>query len=736
MEKIKYFLSSIYQSTKRTSLIKNSLNSNLNDQYHLFIKNLRHLQHTRQYRQAISEIEKNYSTYESLQSEIYKLYIIKAQCILKILSHKLTKYTNELINSNSNKTRSILFWFNHLFLVLEQLVMLFRYANLTEESILNKVEYIIQIHLDTLYHLALFHKQTNNITQMCSYFAMVDNIKNALNYCRHPRTLNLYRKMYLLRAVTLIGNQDYDNSLKYQKICVDISFREFFLVVDFDEGLEEQKQFNKEVMIKKILKRNFIDMIIAFYLRGVCYEYLSDLPKSIEAYKQIKWFSLKFVNESEPELALFCERLTQRAMLYYTLLKELYYNKVKNERNKKRKENQRNMRIKQSLLSSKGKHHKQIKSNEIYRSKQDYNNNDNSVNSIECSFCYNMNRNNNNNNTNMKEATHPKTQYIMSTVKLINTLLEKDYMPILNEMNTIEINKYDKEINKKIILRQNEMNLTKRNKQSLVKRIPSSSSSKCLIFSGPNVSTLLHNSNTNINNNSNISMNRTSLKKYKQYTHISFSPSVRYHPTKIQKLKYDNEQFSKEYIQKKNYLEKVNKKETEFLKKILESKKVEKNFHVKPPDPLKMAKEAQNAFTLGLSLAKTNDTRSALQKIIEDTKIHINDIINNKFQCLSTKQLSKKASFVDSKDKFVIKSERQRRRSCEDEVDEKNSLSHNYFKLKKYVPPDLSNSNIVSKLNNDMIKKLNLEYEMLSQKGNSLNDKKFIYYSKDMLQHK
>jgi 16S rRNA U1498 N3-methylase RsmE len=225
-------------------------------------------------------------------------------------------------------------------------------------------------------------------------------------------------------------------------------------------------------------------------------------------------------------------------------------------------------------------------------------------------------------------------------------------------------------------------------------------------------------------------MNRTSLKKYKQYTHISFSPSVRYHPTKIQKLKYDNEQFSKEYIQKKNYLEKVNKKETEFLKKILESKKVEKNFHVKPPDPLKMAKEAQNAFTLGLSLAKTNDTRSALQKIIEDTKIHINDIINNKFQCLSTKQLSKKASSVDSKDKFVIKSERQRRRSCEDEVDEKNSLSHNYFKLKKYVPPDLSNSNIVSKLNNDMIKKLNLEYEILSQRGNSLNDKKYIYYSK------
>ena len=228
-------------------------------------------------------------------------------------------------------------------------------------------------------------------------------------------------------------------------------------------------------------------------------------------------------------------------------------------------------------------------------------------------------------------------------------------------------------------------------------------------------------------------MNKTSLKRYKKHANISFSPSVRYHPTKIQKLKYDNEQFSKEYRQKKNYLEKVNKKETEFLKKVLESKKVENNFHVKPPDPLKMAKEAQNAFTLGLSLAKTNDTRSALQKIIEDTKLHINDIIRNKFQCLSTKQLGKKACSVDSKEKITLKSERQRRSSY---GDEKNSLSHNYFKLKKYVPPDLSNSNIVSKLNNDMIKKLNLEYELLSQRGNSLSDKKYIYFNKEMLQHK
>ena len=542
MEKIKYFLASINQSVKPVSLNKSPLDSKLNEQYLLFIKSLRQLQHTKQYRRTISEIELNYPKYQSLQNEIHIIYIIKAQCILKIISHKLKKYRNELLNNDSNTIHSILFWFNHLFLILEQLVMLFRYSNLTEESILNKVESIIQIHLDTLYHLALFHRQTNRITQMCSYFAMVDNIKNALNYCRHPRTLNLYRKMYLLRAVTLIGNQDYDNSLKYQKICVDISFREFFLVVDFDEGLEEQKQFNKEVMIKKILKRNFIDMIIAFYLRGVCYEYLSDLPKSIEAYKQIKWFSKKFVNESEPELSLLCERLTQRAILYYTLLKELYINKVKKERNKERKENQRNVRVKQSLLYSKGKHHKQIKSNEIYTSKQDYN--DNSLNSIERSFGY-MNK-----NGNIKE-THPKTQYIMSTVKLINTLLEKDFMPILNEMNTIEINKYDKEINKKIILRKSEMNLTKRNKQSLAKAQSSSSSSKCLIFSGPNISTLLHNTN---NNNSNISLNKTSLRKYKQHPNISFSPSVRYHPTKIQKLKYDNEQFSKDYIQKKNYL--------------------------------------------------------------------------------------------------------------------------------------------------------------------------------------
>ena len=64
------------------------------------------------------------------------------------------------------------------------------------------------------------------------------------------------------------------------------------------------------------------------------------------------------------------------------------------------------------------------------------------------------------------------------------------------------------------------------------------------------------------------------------------------------------------------------------------------------------------------------------------------------------------------------------------------SLSQNFFHFRKYIPPDLSNSNIVSRLNNDMIKKLNFEYEMLSQKGNSLNDKKIRYNNIQLHQQK
>ena len=728
MEKIKNFIQSI-----NTVCNKNRENSthddisSLKEQYFKWIKILHQMQLNRQFRRIILEIERSYFKYQHLHKDIYMIHIIKAQCIIKIIAHKLKKYNKELANNNYIQTRSVLFWFNYLFLCLEQLVLLFRNENLKEESTLNKVEQVIQIHLDTLYHLVLFDKINNNITQMCSYFAMVDNIKHFFNYCRHPRTLNLFRKIYLLRAVTLIANQDYDNSLKFQKLCVNMSFHEFFLVVDFDEGLEEYKQINKVLMVKRILKRNFVDMVIAFYLRGVCYEYLGDLQKTIEAYKQIRWFSEKFIHEREPELALFCERLERRAFLYHALLNDVCKEKMKLEKIRKQKENQRKIQIKQKLISY-NNNSKNLISNKIYTMKSDLNfnsNNNNNSTSIECSVGYENDIINNNSNSKVK---YPKTQYIMSTMKLINTLLEKDYMPVLNEMNTIEINKYNKEIINKIFNRKCEMNNKRSNKNSLRK-----SSSHCLMFSGPNISTFPNNK---------CPFKQSS--KLKQNQNISFSPSTRYHPSKVQKLKFNNEQLSKDYIQKRNYLEKVNKKETTFLKKVLESKKIERNFHISFPDPNKMAKEAQNAFSLGLSLAKTTDNRTALQKLIESTKLSSSDSITNRFQCSSITNISKRSisSYIDNNNKNV------QRKSSSLEIKNKtrmesvgydnkeHSLSQNFFHFKKHIPPDLSNSNIVSRLNNDIIKKLNFEYEMLSQKGNSLNDKKIRYNNKQLHQQK
>ena len=92
---------------------------------------------------------------------------------------------------------------------------------------------------------------------------MVDNIKYFYTYSKHPRTLNIMRRLYLMRANVLISNYDYDSSLKYQRLAMELSFREFFILVDFDEGLSQfNKMSNKTLLFKKLLKENFIDLII------------------------------------------------------------------------------------------------------------------------------------------------------------------------------------------------------------------------------------------------------------------------------------------------------------------------------------------------------------------------------------------------------------------------------------------------------------------------------------------
>ena len=685
MENIQRFIFATTQNFKRVSQISNIFEKeslinkklHLKKEYSVWILSLKEGMHKCQFRKVISDIELNYQKYETLSSDIWECRVLKGQCILKIIHRKLHKYPLEIKKDQSKQRYNILFWFNQVFLILEQLVLTFRPElnkdiNMEEESTLDKIELVVQLHLDTLYHLALFSLSINEVIQTCSYFAMANNLQIFLDYSRHPRTMHIYQKICLLRASILIGNYDFENSLKYQKQCMDICFRELFCMIDFDEGLENVSKMNK--VQKKILSTNFTHLVLAFYLRGVCFEYFGKLNKAIEAYKQSRYFSVKFLNEAEPEFTLFCQRLEKRTFVYFDIIENL---KKRVEKIKQRKMREELKKLQKETNSFIGYASKQ--NNELLKKIANGEKTRGFANLEKTLDKFNFNEDIQEFEL-KKDKEYPKTKFIMSTVRMIDTLLSKDFIDVVKDMKKIEINNFDNDTLTRIRKRKKEID----NGRVRIVLRNRSRSSEC--------------SSSNLDKSASFSNNIKPLVNSKKEKSLSIVPSLRYQPKVVEKLPFDEESFSKSYIKRKSYLEKYSKREISFLKKLLESKKNEGNREIiDSPDPKKIKQDAENEFSIQFNIAKRKDNRTNFQKLIR-RKSYTN----------LEKDLFNKTSMINARKAANVTT---------------SSIHNSIFGNKRDNCIDLSDLDNVSKINNDMIKKLNYEYEQLASRSKSLTQK-------------
>ena len=685
MENIQRFIFATTQNFKRVSQISNIFEKeslinkklHLKKEYSVWILSLKERMHKCQFRKVISDIELNYQKYETLSSDIWECRVLKGQCILKIIHRKLHKYPLEIKKDQSKQRYNILFWFNQVFLILEQLVLTFRPElnkdiNMEEESTLDKIELVVQLHLDTLYHLALFSLSINEVIQTCSYFAMANNLQIFLDYSRHPRTMHIYQKICLLRASILIGNYDFENSLKYQKQCMDICFRELFCMIDFDEGLENVSKMNK--VQKKILSTNFTHLVLAFYLRGVCFEYFGKLNKAIEAYKQSRYFSVKFLNEAEPEFTLFCQRLEKRTFVYFDIIENL---KKRVEKIKQRKMREELKKLQKETNSFIGYASKQ--NNELLKKIANGEKTRGFANLEKTLDKFNFNEDIQEFEL-KKDKEYPKTKFIMSTIRMIDTLLSKDFIDVVKDMKKIEINNFDNDTLTRIRKRKKEID----NGRVRIVLKNRSRSSEC--------------SSSNLDKSASFSNNIKPLVNSKKGKSLSIVPSLRYQPKVVEKLPFDEESFSKSYIKRKSYLEKYSKREITFLKKLLESKKNEGNREkIDSPDPKKIKQDAENEFSIQFNIAKRKDNRTNFQKLIR-RKSYTN----------LEKDLFNKTSMINARKAANVTT---------------SSIHNSIFGNKRDNCIDLSDLDNVSKINNDMIKKLNYEYEQLASRSKSLTQK-------------
>ena len=214
-------------------------------------------------------------------------------------------------------------------------------------------------------------------------------------------------------------------------------------------------QIKRKTKIQRYSQRGIEEILsniaLNFYLRGAIFEHLGNLDSALDSYKEVEWFSLKFLTKKLPNFVKYMSNLLTFAYNNYNLIA-----RIKIEKQKKR-----NMRL---MLSEKEelKRGLKLKKNLFKRSSLNMNNNYRYNNRQLKNYLDNIGK-----ELYKEEETRnfnlynkfTKTGYILSTVKMIDDLLSNDFKGVLKKMKKIEITKPKEEIKElinKIIIKKNQ----------------------------------------------------------------------------------------------------------------------------------------------------------------------------------------------------------------------------------------------------------------------------------------
>ena len=497
MEKIKDYIKQEMEKYSNPSLNENNNNSNnynsqkqLKEDFQFWIENLNRSMYDRKYRQVLSEIETGKQNYESIPSEHWKYKSIQLKAIFHIIQRKLIKYPFEISKENSPKNKSLLFWFNYSFLILEQLILQFRgdvnsNLNLKSKNILKPIQNIFLGQINLLYLLIQYSYIYNQIPEICAYLSMVDRLMNYSGYIVNIHTLPILQKLLLIRVKICLSNCDYLNGMRYVKKTIDLCTDQLMYIIDFDLNLENIEVYAKDYrnpykinkMNKKIIEEIFINISMAFYFRGVLSELLGNTTKAIDSYKQCKFFSTKFLKKKYYNFTMFFSGLQNNGYLYLAVVDELkelkeekelkdsiqknyfmkkkYYDKIKYEKNYNKYYS--SIRVNQDLYKGDLKKFLDSSHQILYKEEQNR---------------YSV----------LKKFT--KANYITSTMKMINNLLSKDFKNVLKRMDKVEVTKPSDEINSLInwtLIRQRQRQIlfNSKNKNNLFKKKAQRANNSC-----------------------------------------------------------------------------------------------------------------------------------------------------------------------------------------------------------------------------------------------------------------
>ena len=239
---------------------------NLNGEFQIWLDNLKISMHHCKYRQVIAEIESKKNNFVLCSELHWKYQYIEIDAILKLLRKKISNHKLDITVEGTHQHHSCLFWFNQIFLILEQLILEIRpdlnhKLDYNDINILRPIQCIIDCIIKFCFILLIFAQRNQQLSEILTYFSIVERIIPYMCYTRKTSTFLCLQKIQLFRVKILTENCEYLNAIEILEENIDSCFEYIKVLSDedfnayvFDLTDEKNKRYQQYLYKKRLFK--------------------------------------------------------------------------------------------------------------------------------------------------------------------------------------------------------------------------------------------------------------------------------------------------------------------------------------------------------------------------------------------------------------------------------------------------------------------------------------------------
>ena len=238
----------------------------LYSEFQMWLDNLKISMHHCKYRQVIAEIESKKINFVLCSELHWKYHYIEIDAILKLLKKKFSNHKYDITIEGSHQHHSCLFWFNQIFLILEQLILEIRpdlndKLNYNDINILRPIQCVIDCIVKFCFLLLMFAQKNQQLSEILTYFSIIERISPYMCFTRKTSTFLYLQKIQLFRVKILTENCEYLNAIEILEENIDSCFEYIKVLSDedcnayvFDLTDEKNKRYQQYLYKKRLFK--------------------------------------------------------------------------------------------------------------------------------------------------------------------------------------------------------------------------------------------------------------------------------------------------------------------------------------------------------------------------------------------------------------------------------------------------------------------------------------------------